>query len=227
LSREDELVTSVLGRESLPVELPRADVYRGLVRSNLRAVIRNAFPVTIEVEGDAQFEERITDFLEALGPSTSLYRDIPEDVVEWALESALPFADLMHYEWLDLVAARHPADLDGIERRDSDEVHLNPTLQFGMYQRQVHLLSEQHPELATQTAPVIYLVWRRPRTDEVAFHRVGILLARALAHAQVTPGDPASLVDRLMAEQPTLERAAVSESLTETLALLRARDGVL
>ena len=220
-------MTSVLARASCPVDLPRAEVYRGLVRSNLRAVIRNAFPVTIEVEGDALFEERIADFLEARGPSTSLYRDIPQDVVEWALESGLPFADLMHYEWLELVVARHPADLDAMERRDGDEVHLNPTLQFGMYQRQVHLLCEDSPELSTQTAPVIYLVWRRPRTDEIAFHRVGILLARALAHAQVTPSDPLSLLDRLLAEQPTLERAVVSERLMDTLALLRARDGLL
>jgi hypothetical protein len=109
----------------------------------------------------------------------------------------------------------------------SQEVHLNPTLQFGMYQRQVHRLSAQSPEVAIQSAPVIYLVWRRPRTDEIAFHRVGILLARALAHAQVTPSDPESLVDRLLAEQPTLERDAVSKSITDTLALLRARDGVL
>ena len=211
----------------MAVALPRAEVYRGLVRSNLRAVIRNAFPVTIEIEGDAQFEAQISSFLEARGPSTSLYRDIPADVVQWALESALPLADLMHYEWLELVAARHPAELDALEPRDSHEVHLNPTLQFGMYQRQVHLLSAQSPELPTQSAPVIYLVWRRPRTDELAFHRVGVLLARALAHAHVTPGAPDSLVDRLMAEQPTLERDAVSKSLTETLALLRARDGVL
>jgi hypothetical protein len=227
LSRDGQLVKSVLGREPIPVELPRAEVYRGLVRSNLRAVIRNAFPVTIEVEGDGQFEARIADFLEARGPSTSLYRDIPEDVVQWALESALPLADLMHYEWLELVAARHPADLDTQEAMGSQEVHLNPTLQFGMYQRQVHRLSAQSPEMAIQSAPVIYLVWRRPRTDEIAFHRVGILLARALAHAQVTPGDPESLVDRLLAEEPTLERDAVSKSLTDTLALLRARDGVL
>ncbi len=211
----------------MAVALPRAEVYRGLVRSNLRAVIRNAFPVTIEIEGDPQFEAQISAFLEAGGPSTSLYRDIPADVVQWALESALPLADLMHYEWLELVAARHPAELDDLEPRDSHEVHLNPTLQFGMYQRQVHLLSAQTPELPTQSAPVIYLVWRRPRTDELAFHRVGVLLARALAHAHATPGAPESLVDRLMAEEPTVDRDALSKSLMDTLVLLRARDGVL
>ena len=227
MSVDERLVQSVLAREVRPLELPHAEVYRGLVRGNLRSVIRNAFPVTIEVEGDEAFDARVEDFLEAGGPTTSLYRDIPGDVVDWALESGQPLADLMHYEWLELVAARHPADLDALADTDVEGVRLNPTLQFGMYQRQVHLLSAKRPELPEEPSPVVYLVWRRPRTDELAFHRIGLLLARALAYAQVHGGDRSSLIDRLMDDHPELDRDAIVERLGETLDALAERDGIL
>jgi len=227
MSSDERLVRSVLSRSPIPVELPGAEVYRGLVRNNLRGVIKNAFPVSIEVEGDASFEARIEDFLDARAPSTSLYRDIPGDLVQWALEEALPLADLMHYEWLEIVAARHPAELDELTPGEPDEVRLNPTMQFGMYQRKVHLLSAERTELEHESVPVVYLVWRRPVTDEIAFHRVGLLLARALAHAQVHGGPQGALVERLLQEHPSLDAEEVAERLSETLDQLRERDGVL
>ncbi len=226
MSVDERLVRSVLSRSPIPVELPRADVYRGLVRGNLFGVLKNAFPVTIEVEGEAAFEGRIEDFLEAGGPQTSLYRDIPGDLVQWALESGLPYADLMHYEWLELVAARHPAELDHLGARCGAEVRVNPTLQFGMYRRQVHRLSKQTTSVPEEPTPVVYLVWRRPITDEVAFHRVGMLLARGLAYAQVHGGDQASLVERLLNDHPELDPADVTERFSQTLESLRERDGV-
>ncbi len=227
MSVDVQLVRSTMARDAIDIELPRAEVYRGLVRGNLRAVIRNAFPVTAEVLGDEAFEGIFVDFLHAGGPRTSLYRDIPGDVVDWALEASLPFADLMHYEWLELVAARHPAELDHLASETSAEVRLNPTLQFGMYQRQVHLLSAARPELEPEAAPIVYLVWRRPRTDQIAFHRVGLLLARGLAYAQVHGGDAPSLVSRLLQDHPELDRVDVAARLSETLEAMRERDGVL
>ena len=106
-------------------------------------------------------------------------------------------------------------------------MRLNPTLQFGMYQRQVHLLSAARPELEPEAAPIVYLVWRRPRTDQIAFHRVGLLLARGLAYAQVHGGDAPSLVSRLLQDHPELDRVDIAARLSETREALRERDGVL
>jgi hypothetical protein len=227
MSADESLVSSTLARDAIPVTLPRADVYRGLVRNNLLAVIRNAFPVTIDVLGMEAFDGRVADFLADHGPVTSLYRDIPEDVVRWALEGELEEADLMHYEWLELVAARHPADVDAVERSRDGKVRLNPTLQIGVYQRPVHLLSAERPSVSPSEAPMVYLVWRRPETDEVAFHRMGQLLARLLAAAQVEPATPEVLVDQLLAEQPGMDAVEILDALRGTVTTLRERDGVL
>ena len=226
MSGDGDLVASALAREAIAVELPRADVYRGLVRGNLLAVIRNAFPVTIDVLGLEAFDARFADFLADHGPVTPLYRDIPGDVVRWALEGELQEADLMHYEWLELAAARHPADVDAARPSPGGTLRLNPTLQIGVYQRPVHELSASQPAAAPSDVPVVYLVWRRPKTDEVVFHRMGLLLAQALAGAQLEPATPQSLIARLVDEQPGLDADAISRSLLEAVETLRERDGV-
>jgi len=227
MTPEEQLIRYALARRPEPVALPRAEVYRGLVRNNLRAVIENAFPVTIEVLGDEAFDGLYADFLEERSPATHLYRDIPGDVVRWALESDVPEADLMHYEWLELLAARHPADVDALDPSLDGRIRLNPTLQLGVYQRHVHELSAERRSVPPLQGPVAYLLWRRAVTDEVVFHRLGLLLARVLAYAQLEPAYPELLVDRLISDQPGLDRDAVLVALRPTLTVLRERGCVL
>lgn len=205
--------------------LPRAGVYRGLVRGNLQAVIENAFPITVDMLGMDRFQSLLADFLDGGGPVTSLYRDIPGDVVSWAMATQHAYADLLHYEWLELVAARHPADLDDWSPPPDSHLHVNPTVQVGVYDRMVHLMGPDEPDPPRLDRPTAYLVWRRPNTDHVAFHRVGLLLARGLARAAVEPVSIESLAKRL-ARESGLDEAIVADRLGDAASAMKERDGL-
>lgn len=210
----------------------RAEVYRRLVRANLSAVIGNAFPVARAIYGPRLDAEVIAPFLAAGGPSTSYYRQVPGDLVRWAVQAQHPHADLLHYEWLELVAARHPADVDawhteprpGPSADTAAPVELNPTLQLGVYTRPVHLISSEMPSPEPFDTPSAYAVWRRPRTDAVVFHRLGLVLARALEHALVAP-QPLETLARAVAEESGLDAAVIAPALAAVVRELAGRDG--
>ena len=64
--------------------------------------------------------------------------------------------------------------------------------------------------------PMAYLVWRRPSTHEVAFHRVGLSVARALALTAIKPRTLEALVMQLEAEgRPDGRRPEGFSSLLE------------
>ena len=210
----------------------RADVYRRLVRANLGAVIGNAFPVARAIYGPRLDAEIIAPFLAAGGPSTSYYRQVPGDVVRWAVQAQHPHADLLHYEWLELVAARHPADVDawhaapgpGASTGTRSPIDLNPTLQLTVYARPVHQISADMPSPQPFATPSAYAVWRRPRTDAVVFHRLGLVLARALEHALVAP-QPLDTLARAVAEESGLEAAVIAPALAAVVRELASREG--
>lgn len=217
---------------ALGISHARASVYRRLVRTNLSTVIGNAFPVARAIYGARLEPELIAPFLAAGGPSTSYYRQVPGDVVRWALQVEHPHAELLHYEWLELVAARHPADVDAWHAAPNPTastdapalVDLNPTLQLGVYTRPVHLISSETPSPEPLPTPSAYAVWRRPQTDAVVFHRLGLVLARALEHALAAP-QPVETLARTVAEESRLHAAAIAPSLAAVVNELAGREG--
>jgi hypothetical protein len=217
---------------TLGIPRARADVYRRLVRANLGAVIGNAFPMAHAIYGPRLDAEIIAPFLAAGGPSTSYYRQVPGDVVRWAVQAQHPHADLLHYEWLELVAARHPADVDawhaapgpGASTGTRSPIDLNPTLQLTVYARPVHQISADMPSPQPFATPSAYAVWRRPRTDVVVFHRLGLVLARALEQALVAP-QPLDTLARAVAEESGLEAAVIAPALAAVVRELASREG--
>jgi len=220
----DDLVRYALAAEPPETALPQAEVYRELVRQNLFAVCHNAFPVARDVLGDDGFQGLFSDFLEAGGPTTSLYRDIPGDLVDWALDAAVEMADLLHYEWLELVAARHPANLTEWSGETVGLVAVNPTMQVGVYDRHVHTISADTPAPPRLNHLTAYLVWRRS-DDEVCFQRVGLTVARAVALAHDAPRSPDNLAQALQDGEGS-DTTELAASLGAVFAELAARDGL-
>lgn len=212
---------------AIPPPVPRAEVYRRLVRTNFDTVITNAFPVTEEVLGEGNFGRLIAAFLDAGGAKTSFFREIPGDFVEWVSAIEHPYADLMQYEWLDLLAQRHPADLDAIARSSADLIRPNPTMQIGVYRRPVHLIGREEPSPEPYAAEMAYLVWRRPIDDEIEFHRAGLLMASALAHAACEPASVGELAVRVHPRAPELALEDIARALDELCGDLRRRDGLI
>jgi hypothetical protein len=216
----------LLAKEDAPEPEPRMAVYRNLVRTGMSSAIEGVFSKTESILGEDGFADLIARFLESGGPTTSLYRDVPGDFVRWAEESQHPLADLIQWEWLDLVAQRHPADLDH-HPRSHGAVVPNPTLQVGVYGRPVEKMGAEHPSPASFDSPIAYLVWRRPLTDETAFHRAGLLLVRGLGYASQEPMTPAAIAQRLAADAPDLDPREIEAGFARLCDALRARDGLL
>lgn len=213
---EAELTDYLLRRTAGEVPaLPRAETYRQLVRGNLWTVLKNAFPDVREELGEDKFKELYLEFLEAGGPSTPFYRDIPGDLVYWAGATGHPLAEQLQWEWLEIVAARHPAELDTLQPLAAPLIRPNPTMQIAVYTRD------------QAEGPLAYLVWRRPYTDETETHRTGLLLARALALAAETPASAEELAEKISAEAPNLPVETITAALVALERELREREGIL
>ncbi len=211
----------------LSSRLPNAGLYRRLARANLRAVVDNAFPVAVSVLGEEGWGDLFDRFLEAGGPTTSLYRDVPGDLVVWAAEAGHPYADLLHYEWLELLAARAVAPASGTDASTPGGRALrpNPTLQVGVYERPVERISASNPTPAPFDVPHVYLVWRRPTSDEVCFHRMGLTLGQIVARVALEGAEPAVLA-REVAQAAGWEPAALLARVREALDALTRREGL-
>lgn len=206
--------------------MPGAEVYRRLMRANLQTVIDNAFPVTRRILSAKDFGELYAAFLEDRGPSTPYYREVPGDFVAYAESVEHPYADLLDYEWVELVARRHPAKVE-IPDPPSTGLRANPTLQIRIYSRPVHEMSEALPRPEPFDVPMAYLIWRRP-DEEVVFHRAGLIIARAvelLLEAGAAPLDLGSLCLHLAGETGLPERD-LDRALREAFQEIARRDGI-
>lgn len=225
----DALVQAVL-QTPVPLDGPIANaaIYHRMVHANLSTVIANALPVTVSILDEDAMSELIEHFLADGGPETPLYRDVPGDFVAWATRDGHAYADLMGYEWLELIAARHPADADDMPPlSDPELVRLNPTIQVGVYSRAVHQLRPEQVEVEQFGVPKAYLVWRRPLTDEVCFHRVGLVLAQTLGVASAEPTDIPSMVRTTINQLPAVDSRQLTAALIDLVALMRCKEGVL
>jgi hypothetical protein len=201
---------------------PRVELYRRMVRENLSTVFDNAFPVTRGALGPEAWAALVDATLAGGGPRSPLYSAAPAALVAHTRETGHAYAELLEYEWLELLAARHPADLDALSA-DAPET-LNPTMQLGVYMHAVERVRDAAPALERLAAPTAYLVWRRPRTDEVVFHRAGLVLARALELWAERGVDAAVAA---VAGESGLMPDGIRRALDAGLAALRAREGVV
>ena len=178
----EALVRYALAANPVESPLPRADLYRKFTRQIQKDILEIAFPRTKKVLGDQAFTQLFENFLEQGGPSTLQYPSVPDDFANWASNLSHPYADLMDFERSSVRADRHPAQIDELTAPKNDQkMMLNPTLQVSSYNRPVHQITEdQAPPATDEKKQYIYLVWRRPLTDEISRQRLGGTLARSL-----------------------------------------------
>jgi hypothetical protein len=209
-----------------PAEPPMkgAEVYRRLLRANLQTVIDNAFPVARRILSAQDFGDLFAAFLEERGPSTPYYRDVPGDLVAYAESVEHPYADLLDYEWVELVARRHPARVEQLRPGTDGLLRANPTLQIRIYSRPVHEMSEALPRPEPFDVPMAYLIWRRP-DEEVVFHRAGLIIARAVELLLEAPAELTSLCRHLAGETGLGERD-LDRALREAFREIALRDGI-
>lgn len=184
------------GEAPFSLEEARFAVYRRLVFNNLSSFVDQCFPIASGLLGTTQWRHLCEQFFRESQCHSPLFKDIPETFLNWVEERPDKPAwlhDLMHYEWLELAAYHHLADVnDTLERVETaliDEAHdtrrvcLNPTLQFGLYPRPVHLFAMGHPIPDADGQWYGFLVFRTTK-HEVKFHSVNATTLQLLQHLQ-------------------------------------------
>lgn len=210
----------------------RADLYRRFVHKTIARAIASACPRATALLGDEAFTAVLARFFAAGGPKTSYFRDLPGDFVDWIADTDEPLADLFQWEWLGKCAERDPADVDaffapgaGPGLRDRI-VAVNPTMQVGLYGREVDRLGPDERIVDTFTEARAFLVWRLPETDDLETDVAGLLLFRALTIASEAPTTVDALVARLTAEAPSIDPVELQTRVAAFLSSLAARHGL-
>jgi hypothetical protein len=177
----------------------RLAVYRTLVQNGLKTIVGKVLPRTrarLNAAQPGRFDDDFARFLQAVGPRTHYLRDVPDELLAWALpqwhiDTAVPryVTDLANHESAEFAVASAPDDVPSA----GGPVAIHRPLTFARAARlvrhawRVHELSDDPSASDVPAAgPVALLAYRD------AEHRASWLELTPLA---------ASIVEALMAEK--------------------------
>jgi hypothetical protein len=191
--------------EAILAAPPRLAVYRSLVRNGLASVIVRMLPRTrarMNAAGDGRFDGEVARFLDEVGPRTHYLRDVPAELLAWAVprwraDPAVPpyLPDLAAHELACFVVAAATAP-----RPDAPpaEVTLEAALAFDDSARLLHYAWAVHELPADEGAD-------DGAVDPPALRDVHLLAYRDAEHVvrwlELTPL-AASIVSKLTIGEP-------------------------
>lgn len=164
----------------------RLRVYRELVSNNISSFIHNCFPVSRRIHG-AGWQPLIDCFIAEHCCSNPLFLDIPAEFLAFAtarwgdaIGGKAFAAELLHYEWMELVVATRPAQPLAPWSGDPDQpLQLYAAAIPLLYRYPVHQLSSDYQPAEAPEQPTGLLVYR-DGDDEVRFMAMAPLLVAAL-----------------------------------------------
>ncbi len=211
----------------------RLRVYRELVSNNISSFIHNCFPVSRRIHG-ADWQALIDCFVAEHSCRSPLFLDIPAEFLAFATGrwgdavGGKPFgAELLHYEWMELVVATRPASAVSPW---AGAPHLPLQLYAAaaplLYRYPVHQLSVDHQPSTPPEQPTGLLVYR-DADDEVRFMALAPLLVSALQLLAERPGQTLPhWVEQVAAAYPQCPMDSLGAGLT-TAAIDLARRGLV
>ena len=147
---------------------PRMKVYRELFFNNVFGFIEGSFPVCASLMEEARWKKLCRRFFETHDCSTPLFLEISEEFLAFISSvehefSDLPyFAELAHYEWLELAVDVMEVSTSVDVNPEGDYLNHSPVfasaVASGYYQYPVHTASKEHKEL--EQTPVGFIVYR-------------------------------------------------------------------
>ncbi len=161
--------------EALTRDFPRLQVYRGLVRGNLREALRATMPRTVARLG-AAFEPVFAEFLRVSPPVTHYLRELTPRFLHfaaprWEMDAALPkyICDLARHEALQVEVASllaRPMDHVTAELSVDEGVAFIDAVRLVTYAWAVHRLpDDETSDAEPEPGPVSLLVYRSPEHD--------------------------------------------------------------
>jgi len=161
--------------QALTRDFPRLQLYRRLVRGNLREALRATMPRTLARLG-ARFEPYFEEFLRVAPPVTHYLRELTPSFLEfalprWAPDLTLPeyISDLARHEALQVEIASlfaRPKDNVAAELSIDESVEFIDAVRLVRYDWAVHRLPDDEASSALpERSAVRLLVYRSPEHD--------------------------------------------------------------
>jgi hypothetical protein len=216
----------------------RLRIYRDLFINNILSLLGNGFPVLRSLYGEDGWRALVRRWYANHRAQTPLFTRLGGEFVQWLSEQVqagtVPDwqAELAHYEWMEIVAAQCPADLEtapaAIEGDQLDGIPvLSPLVWPLCYRWPVHRIRADARPGDTPPAQPTCLVIVRDRTDQVGFLEANPLTLRLLARLQERPEMTGKAHLEALAAEAGLEPTRLVEAGRDLFTRLRARDIVL
>ncbi|PTC00361.1 hypothetical protein C9975_07950 [Thalassospira xiamenensis] len=227
-----------LSQFSNGIEARRLQVYRDLIRNNLRSFLDSAFPVTAKALGPNEWQQLQADFQAAYHCTSPYFTAISEAFVDYiqnlsnAQCQAYPYIkELVQYERVevDVALAQKPDTTMRLAATDIDEASLmlNPTARVLSYQYAVHQVSDTY-QPQTPSDESIQLVVYKNTQDKVRFVALNPITAMLLNHLQQQGAlFYEALVTLMQRALPDLPETQIQAGLTQTLQAFCSNELVL
>lgn len=179
-----------------------SDIYHSLLFSNVKEFLDTCFPVCQSMISPARWQRLCRVYFRDWHAHSPMFTDIPAEFVTFLQKAEhkqpLPawFAELAHYEWIELAVDIHPANLADYIAIHTDEslaganvadvlvtalhtgkLTLNPSLQNLHYRWPVHQLS---PAFKTRKRVETYMLVYRDHAHEVRFMHINPMTSALL-----------------------------------------------
>lgn len=216
----------------------RMKVYNELLYNNLESFLLACFPVTRRLLGKRGWARLVRRFFAEHRCRTPLFRQIPEEFVQWLSGARAPgpddppyLAHLAHYEWVELAVDVSPAEVPLKQiRADGDLLAgrpaLNPVSMQLTYPYAVHRIGPRFRPEAPDAHPTHILVFRN-LGDSVQFIVLNAVTARLLAMLREERLTGGEALQRIAAELRHPDPHVVLTGGREILADLHARQAIL
>lgn len=226
------------------VEERRLAIYRDLFFNNIEGFASGFFPVLRSLYRVEDWQALVRDFFARHRCRTPYFLEIAEEFLRYLAEERAPqpcdppwARELAHYEWLELVVDVAEEEIPASGYDPAGDLLagvplLTPVLVIGAYHWPVQqLTTDPASQAAMPSAPLatpVFVAVYRDRADAVRFLELSAAAARLLDLLRAGPQQTGNqLTQRMVAELPQSDPAAVVAGARDLLALLRARDIVL
>lgn len=160
--------------------------YRRLVYNVVNGAMEQAYPITLQVLSEQEWEELIQAFFEQHDPQSNQVWKLPKELYEfakneeWHIKINMPFLiDLLYFEWIEIEVYCMPDCITTAYRKTgdiwSDALVVNPEFRLIHLQYPVH--KKAWHTLESLKGNYFVLVFREPDSGKVRFIELSALFA--------------------------------------------------
>lgn len=198
-------------------------VYQELIFNNIKGFLDKCFPICQRIISTEQWLALCQLFFKKSHLHSPYFIEINRDFVDFLYQQDLTqlklpafFAELAHYEWVELYVDIHTDELSPEQLAyPAGTLLLHPSVQSLHYQWPVHCIDETH--LPTQTQDAFLLVFRN-KNHQVTFVELGILSYALLEFLDENPcQNPSLLVNKFLSSIQQSDNKELRQATESTL----------